>query len=292
MSALHFAKLWPAQRAWLPNSVWQQQGCNSFTVRGSLVACNDSSSGRSHCGPSAAAATAYAAQATPSADSRPGTHPSVVEPHPSAATAPSLAPSKEAVLFRRRARDARRAGDPRLAYKVLQEGLQQHPDDAYLTVAAASAAARLGLAEEALQLISPLLQQQPNNPHVLAAAAAAYRARGDFNTARRCYESAAAAAPANEVILQAWGLLEAAAGRADAARALFKQSIALKPRHMPAYVAWAHMEGQAGNVQAARALHREAHDVNPLSVPNLHVSALSVQILFDGEPCHGLQTCS
>jgi tetratricopeptide (TPR) repeat protein len=263
---MHSSSLWPVQRAYLHNSVWQQQECIRPTVRGSVVACRDSSSSsfsRQHPGPSAAAASV--AHAAPTAESQPG----VVEPHPAARL---QAPSKQAILFRRRARDARRAGNAHLAYELLREGLQQHPSDTHLTVAAASAAAKLGLVDDALQLISPVLQQQPNNPYVLAAAAAAYQARGDVTTARRCYETATAAAPANEVILQAWGVLEASAGRADAARALFKQAIAMRPQHMPTYVAWANMEAQAGNVQEARALHREAHDANPMSAPNLHVS--------------------
>lgn len=276
MSQMHLKSLWPVQRAYLHNSVWQQQGCSRSTVRGSLVACHGSSSslGRQHPGPPAATASVHVAHAAASAESQPG----VVEPQPSAASARSQAPSKQAILFRRRARDARRSGNIHLAYELLQDGLQQHPGDTHLAVAAASAAAKLGFVDDALQLISPLLQQQPNNPHVLAAAAAAYQARGDVSTARRCYETAAAAAPASEVILQAWGVLEASAGRADAARALFKQAVALRPQHMPAYVAWAHMEAQAGNVQAARALHREAHDANPLSAPNLHVSPPAMQL--------------
>jgi len=174
-------------------------------------------------------------------------------------------------MLRRRARDARRAANPELALELLQEGLQQHPDDPHLAVAAASAAAKLGRADLAMQIISPVLQLQPNNPHVLTAAAAAHRAKGDLSSARRCYQAAAAAAPTNEVVLQAWGVLEAHAGRADAARALFKQAVAVRRQHMPAYVAWAALERQCGRVQDARAIHRQAHDINPASVPNLHV---------------------
>lgn len=279
---MNLNRLWPVQRARLQNSLWQQQGCNRLACRGPHVACSDSSSGPQHPGCYTAAVTASVAPAAPSQDvlapagdtARPAPLPG-----PSAAAPPPhpQAPSKDAILIRRRARAARRAGNAQLALDILQDGLQQHPGDGHLTVAAASAAAKLGLANDALQLISPLLQQQPNNPQVLTAAAAAFRAKGDLSTARRCYEAAAAAAPTNEVVLQAWGVLEAAAGRADAARALFRQAVAVRPQHMAAYVAWAQLEGQAGNVAAARSLHRQAHDINPMSATNLHVSSQAVE---------------
>jgi Tfp pilus assembly protein PilF len=268
---MHSSSLWPVQRARLQNSCLQQKACSRCSVRVCQVSCHDSTSGSNQTGCSAAAVTVSVQHAAPGNQSPPG----VVEPHPAVAPAPSQAPSFDAIQIRRRARDARRAGNPQLALELLEEGLQQYPNDAFLAVAAASAAAKLGAADHALQLLSPFLQQQPNNANVLTAAAAAYRAKGDLSTARRCYHSAAAAAPTNEVVLQAWGVLEAAAGQSDAARALFRQSAAVQPRHMPAYVAWAQLEVQAGNVQAARSLHQQAHNINPLSVPNLHVSGLT-----------------
>lgn len=267
---MHLSRLWPVQRAQLQNSVCQQQGHTRLACRAPQVACFDSSSGSQQPGCYTAAVTASIAPEAPQGVLLAGD--AARPPHSTTPSAPSTAPSMDAILVRRRARDARRAGNAQLAYDILHEGLQQHPGDTHLTVAAASALAKLGSAEDALQLLSPLLQQQPNSPQVLTGAAAAYRAKGDLSTARRCYESAAAAAPTNEVVLQAWGVLEATAGRADAARALFRQAAAVRPQHMATYVAWAQMEGQAGNVAAARSVHRQAHDINPLSATNLHVS--------------------
>jgi tetratricopeptide (TPR) repeat protein len=192
-----------------------------------------------------------------------------------AAPPPSQADSWDAVLIRRQARHARRAGNTELALKLLQHGVQQHPQDAHLAVAAASAAAKLGDPQQAMQILGPFLeQQQDSNPYVLVAAAAAYRGLGDVASARHCYKAAAAVDPDNEVVLQAWGVLEGETGGHDAARALFRRALGARPRHMAAYVAWARLEGQAGNVPAARSLHQRANDINPMSVPNLHVSVL------------------